>query len=56
MKLWKDKNGDCKCESCGKIVPERKLKYDKGLAYCITCYSEIQNYRKSKINCHLMMK
>ncbi|MGN0585295.1 MAG: hypothetical protein ACI4JD_07555 [Ruminococcus sp.] len=48
MKPWKSKNGNCKCESCGKTVTERELKWEKGLAYCVTCYLEIQNYKKIK--------
>ena len=42
---WRDKNGSCKCESCGKTVPENKLKWDKGMGYCDKCYTEIKKYR-----------
>lgn len=42
---WKDKNGNCKCESCGRIVPENKLKWERGLGYCSSCYAEIQRYK-----------
>ncbi len=45
MMIWKDKNGNCKCESCGRIVPENKLKWEKGLGYCKDCYREIKKYR-----------
>ncbi|MBE6846138.1 MAG: hypothetical protein E7508_10660 [Ruminococcus sp.] len=42
--VWKDKNGNCKCESCGKTVSEKKLKWDKDLGYCKSCYEDIQQY------------
>ena len=45
---WKDKNVSCRCESCGKIVPEKELRWEKHLGYCASCYKEIQEYNKKK--------
>lgn len=46
--IWKDKNGNCKCECCGKVVPEFRLHWDKELGYCEECYSEIQEHDSSE--------
>ena len=46
--LWKDENGSCRCESCGKIVPEKELHWEKHLGYCAKCYKEIQKYYKKQ--------
>lgn len=45
-KPWKDSNGNCKCESCGKCVPENQLKWHKGQGFCKICYEEILKYKK----------
>lgn len=45
--IWKDKNGNCKCESCGRIVPEEQLNWDKELGYCEECYREIKDHDTS---------
>ena len=50
MNPWTDKNGSCKCESCGKTVPEAQLKWEKGLGYCPKCFSEIEKYNKKRKN------
>lgn len=42
--LWKDQDGNCKCESCGKMVPEDQLNWDKDLGYCEECYREIKEH------------
>lgn len=42
--VWKDKNDNGKCESCGKNVSEAQLNWDKDLAYCEECYREIKEY------------
>ena len=42
--VWKDENGNCKCESCGKIISEEQVKWDKDLGYCEECYCEIKEY------------
>lgn len=42
--VWKDKSGNCKCESCGKIVTEAELNWDKDLGYCEDCYREIKEH------------
>ncbi|MGN0613421.1 MAG: hypothetical protein ACI4JB_05925 [Porcipelethomonas sp.] len=44
--VWKDKNDNCKCESCGKNISEAQLNWDKDLAYCEECYREIREYDK----------
>ena len=45
---WKDKNGNCRCESGGKTVPENKLNWERGLGYCASCYDEIKKYGSAK--------
>lgn len=47
--VWKDKNDNCKCESCGKNVSEAQLNWDKDLAYCEECYREIKEHDKSEV-------
>lgn len=47
-KTWKDEKGNCKCESCGKKVPQNKLYFDRGLSYCKACYNDIQHYNAHK--------
>ena len=44
--IWKDKNGLCRCQSCGKSVPKNKLHWEKYLGYCDKCYKEIQDYNR----------
>ena len=48
LKQWKDKDGNCRCESCGKTVSQDKLYWERGLGYCASCYKEIQKYNKKK--------
>ena len=48
QKTWTDKNGNCKCESCGRIVAKEKLQWEKGLGYCPSCYAEIKKYNSGK--------
>ena len=43
---WTDKDANCKCESCGRIVPKEKLYWERGLGYCKSCYKEIQKYKR----------
>ena len=47
---WKDEKGRCRCESCGKIVPEHKLRWEKHLGYCEKCYAEILKYNQKHKN------
>lgn len=47
---WKDAKGRCRCESCGKIVPENKLRWEKNLGYCEKCYAEIMKYNQKHKN------
>ena len=48
MNPWKDDKGNCKCESCGRVVPESQIKWEKGLGYCPECYAEIVRYNKKQ--------
>lgn len=43
-KKWLDEDRKCKCESCGRIVPEKQLNWDKDLGYCEECYREIKEH------------
>ena len=45
---WKDASGNCRCESCGKVVPEQQLHWEKRLGYCETCFAEIRKYTPKK--------
>ena len=47
-KKWLDENRECKCESCGRIIPEERLKWDNDLGYCEDCYREIKEYDNSE--------
>ena len=42
--VWKDKTGRFKCESCGKPIKEKDLRWDKSMGYCKECSDEIQKY------------
>ena len=46
QELWKDQNGNYRCDSCGKIVKKEELLIEKNLGYCKECFQEIQNYQK----------
>lgn len=45
---WKDKNGNTRCESCGKIIADNKIFHENGLGYCKNCYNDIQKYNNKK--------
>lgn len=47
-KKWLDEDRKCKCESCGRIIPEDHLKWDNDLGYCEECYHEIKEYDDSE--------
>ena len=47
-KPWIDETGACRCESCGKKVPQEALFWERGLGYCKACFREIEQERKKR--------
>ncbi len=47
-KPWIDETGACRCESCGKKVPQDGLFWERGLGYCKACFREIERERKKR--------
>ncbi len=50
-RVWEDSAGNCRCESCGRIVPREQLCWDGVLGYCQDCYTEIEEYRRNAGTC-----